>query len=428
MKNFLRFVVVSIITLEARAILRKYRPRVIAITGSIGKTTAKDAIYAALGGGPDIRKNEKSLNSELGVPLTIIGAQSAWGSATGWLRIIWKGFRMMFGNKPYPKTLIMETGADHPGDIQRIAQWLMPDVAVLTGVAPVHIAFFDSIDSIFKEKQQLAKHLRTGGFLALNVDDDRVRTLVNGAENVMPYGIEHGALRASNIQTAFAGTKPTGIRFDVRHGAETSVSLELNGVIGNAQVLSALAACAVGIAEGMPLDAIAVNLKKHTPTPGRMRVLDGVNGSVIIDDSYNSSPAAALLALDTLKQLPAGRRIAALGDMRELGSHSREAHEAVGKRAAEVADMLITVGIESKVLADTARKERPDLLIKSYGYGESARAGADIAKELRAGDIVLVKGSQNMIRMEHFTKSIIADPGKAKFLLVRQDSEWLDRN
>ena len=426
MKEFFKKIVVSILTLEAQVILRKYHPRVIAITGSVGKTTAKDAIYTALGGGPDIRKNEKSLNSELGVPLTIIGSVSAWGSAMGWLRIISKGFGLMFGGKPYPKTLIMETGADHPGDIHRIARWLMPDIAVLTGVAPVHIAFFDSIDSIFKEKQQLAKHLRTGGWLALNADDERVRTLVNGSENVLPYGIEHGALRASNIQTVFAGNKPTGIRFDVRHGAETPVVLELNGVISNAQVLSTLAACAVGIAEGMSLTTISENLKKHTPTPGRMRILDGMNGSVIIDDSYNSSPAAALLALDTLKQLPAGRRIAALGDMRELGSHSKEAHEVVGKRAAEIADMLITVGEESKVLADAARKARPNLAIKSYGYGESAKAGAELASELRAGDIVLVKGSQNMIRMEHFTKSIMADSAQAKFLLVRQDPEWLE--
>ncbi|MBI4067800.1 UDP-N-acetylmuramoyl-tripeptide--D-alanyl-D-alanine ligase [Candidatus Kaiserbacteria bacterium] len=426
MKELLKKVVVAILTLEARAILRKYRPRVIAITGSVGKTTAKDAIYAALGGGPDIRKNEKSLNSELGVPLTIIGVQSAWGSAMGWVRIIWKGFRMMSGNKPYPKTLIMETGADHPGDIHRIARWLMPDVAVLTGVAPVHIAFFDSIDSIFKEKQQLAKHLRTGGWLALNADDERVRTLVNSSENVLPYGIEHGALRAHNIQMVFTGGKLNGIRFDVRHGAEAPIAFELNGVLGNAHVLAALAACAVGITEGMSLKIIAANLKKHTPTPGRMRVLDGVNNSIIIDDSYNSSPAAALLALDTLKHIPTTRRIAALGDMRELGSHSIEAHEAVGKRAAEVVDLLITVGIESKVLAEAARKARPDLLIKSYGYGESAKAGAELAKDLRAGDIVLVKGSQNMIRMEHFTKSIMADPAKAKFLLVRQDSAWLE--
>ncbi|MBI2048350.1 MAG: UDP-N-acetylmuramoyl-tripeptide--D-alanyl-D-alanine ligase [Parcubacteria group bacterium] len=426
MKVTLKTIVLAIITAEARAILRKYRPKVIAITGSVGKTSTKDAIYALLAD-PTSRKNEKSMNSEIGVPLTIIGAANPWESVTGWLQVMWQGLTLILTTQPYPRTLILEVGADHPGDIKKIASWLMPDIAVITGVPdmPVHVANFDSADAVFEEKAQLAKHLQPEGWLVINGDDERVRTLANGTnEKTITYGITHGALRAQNVQTLIEHEKPVGVRFDVFH-AGASTPCILRGCLGNGHVLSTLAAFAVAFADDKKLAGIAAQCAKHTPPAGRMRILDGVNGSTIIDDSYNSSPAAALLALETLKSIPTqGRRIAALGDMRELGALSKEAHEIVGRRAAEVVSQLITVGEESRVLADAAK--RAGLLeIKSYGYGESQKAGEELAGELRAGDIVLVKGSQNMIRMERFVKAIMAEPARAPELLVRQEPEWL---
>ena len=427
-KKVFRTIVVFILTYEARLILRKYRPRIIAVTGSVGKTSAKEAIYAALGSGVDIRRNEKSLNSEIGVPLTIIGAQSAWGSAFGWLRIIVQGFVLIALRTRYPKTLITEVGADHPNDIKRIARWLRPDIAVITGVPdmPVHIEHFGSADAVFSEKAKLAAHLKEGGAFVANYDDARTRALAESRKGrVITYGITGGDISARNSGPALSPTgKPLGMRFRVDHKG-ASISCEIPNCVGDAHVLAALAGFAVALSDGHDLFAIAERFQTHSILAGRMRILDGLNGSIIIDDSYNSSPPAALLALDTLKALPAeGRRVAVLGDMRELGEHSRPAHELVGRKAAEVAQLIITVGEESRALAEAAKLTNPTLAVRSYGYGESAKAGEDFSKEVRSGDIVLVKGSQNMIRMERFVKAIMAEPWRAKELLVRQEPEW----
>lgn len=427
-KNFLRTIVVFILTREARLILRKYRPRIIAVTGSVGKTSAKEAMFTALGGGMDMRQNEKSLNSDIGVPLTIIGAQSAWGSAFGWLRIILQGLVLIVVRTRYPKTLITEVGADHPNDIEKIARWLKPDIAVITGVPdmPVHVQYFGSVDAVFTEKARLAAHLTENGVLIANYDDARSRAFAESWKGrVISYGITGGDLSARNSESALSPTgKPIGVRFRVDYKGD-SVACEIPACAGDAHVLAALAGFAVAVSDGHNLFAIAERFKTHVTLAGRMRILDGLNGSIIIDDSYNSSPAAAILALDTLKVLPAeGRRVAVLGDMRELGDLSAEAHERVGRRAAEVVQLIITVGEESRVLADEARLTNPALSIRSYGYGESAKAGKDFSKEVRAGDVILIKGSQNMIRMERFVKAIMAEPWRAKELLVRQEPEW----
>jgi UDP-N-acetylmuramoyl-tripeptide--D-alanyl-D-alanine ligase len=218
-----------------------------------------------------------------------------------------------------------------------------------------------------------------------------------------------------------------GIRFRVNHGM-TSVPFELMGVIGEPHIVAVLAGSSVALARGENLAAVAARFRTHESPPGRMRLLDGISGTTIIDDSYNSSPAAALKALDALAKLPIkGRRIACIGDMRELGVRSAEAHAAVGRRAAEVADILITVGEESRMLAEAAHDAGMKGNVKSYGYGESKRAGQELASDLRPGDVVLVKGSQNMIRMERLVKEIMAEPNRARELLVRQEKEWLEK-
>lgn len=440
MKTFFKKIIVCLLTFEAQLILKKYRPEIIAITGSVGKTSTKDAIATALGDSPTIRKSRKSQNSDIGVPLTIIGAENQWESIAGWLRVFIQGFFAAFGKQPYPKTLILEVGADHPGDIAALASWLKPDIVVMTGVPdiPVHIAFFDSVNAVLHEKAELMRHMRGGGVLVVNGDNERTRSLTREhAGKTLTYGIGvSNDIFASHIEPIIAEGKPydddrtllwyRGMRFRVNRGV-TSVPFELKGVIGEPHILAALAGCAVALEKGEDLALVARRFLAHEAAPGRMRFLEGVSGSTIIDDSYNSSPVAALAALDTLISLPVkGRRIVAFGDMRELGERSHEGHETVGKRAALIADLLITVGEESRVLAEAAKAAgMKSEKIKSYGYGESKKAGEDMARELRAGDVVLVKGSQNTIRMERFVKEIMAEPNRAAELLVRQEPEWL---
>lgn len=438
MKRLFRPIIVFLLTLEARLILNKYKPKIIAVTGSVGKTSAKDAAHAAIAHARFVRKNEKTLNSDIGVPLTIIGASNAWESVFGWLQVLIKGAKYIVARQDYPKILILEVGIDHPGDMKRMAPWIRPHTVVFTGVPdmPTHGAFFESADAVFEEKSELVKYMNPTGTLILNGDDKRARSLAYPSSHVVTYGLESGnTLMGTHIEPLIAQGQPygkegklflwyRGIRFRVNHG-DSSVPVEIPNVAGKAHVLAALAGFAVGLSEGLDLLTIAKQFRSYATPPGRMRLLNGITGTTVIDDSYNSSPAAALSALEALQDLPIeGRRIVALGDMRELGELSKEAHEMVGKRAAEVASLLITVGEESRALAQAAlaagMKEEH---IKSYGYGESEKAGKEIGKMLRPGDVILVKGSQNKIRMERFVKEIMAEPERA--LLVRQEPEWL---
>ena len=162
-----------------------------------------------------------------------------------------------------------------------------------------------------------------------------------------------------------------------------------------------------------------------------MRIIRGANGSTVIDDTYNSSPAAAFAALDTLKEVKVpegGRRIAILGDMLELGKYSADAHRQLGARAADAADLLLTIGFRSRAVAEGALDAGlPESLIRQYEHSESRRAGQELREELREGDVVLVKGSQAM-RMERAVEELMADPEQAADLLVRQEPEWILKN
>ena len=177
MKNFVKKIIIFKLTWVARGILWRYKPKIIAITGNVVKTSTKDAIYTILKSEGNVRKTEKSFNSEFGIPLTIIGEKSGWGSLFAWLRIIWVGLeKIVVYDKSYPKTLILEVGADKPNDISSVAKWLKPDVVVITRLpeVPVHIEFFPTLESLIEEKISLARHMKKEGTLLVNADDQRI--------------------------------------------------------------------------------------------------------------------------------------------------------------------------------------------------------------------------------------------------------------
>lgn len=427
--QFIRSLLVYLLTLEARLILWKYDPYIVAVTGNMGKTSTKDAIYTAIQGKTFVRKSEKSLNSEFGVPLTIIGKKSGWNNPLAWLGVLLEGILVIGLKNHYPKVLVLEVGADHPGDIAKIAAWLKPHVAVITGIpdVPVHITYFDSVEALAEEKKQLAKHVRKGGAVILNGDDARTRALYSEFRALaVMYGTNEGNMfSASHVEVVYENSAPVGMRFRVNHKG-SSVPVFLSGVLGSTHVLPVLAA--VAAAHAMKIDVVTAGaaLNTHEGAPGRMRILKGKHGTTVIDDSYNASPAAIHAALDTLEDLRTeGRKIGMLGDMRELGSYSKDAHIEVGEHAAQVLDILVTVGEESQVLAAAAKENgMGEGKVKTFGYGESAAAGRYILDILKPGDIVLVKGSQNMIRMEKAVKVLMAEPERAEELLVRQEPEW----
>ncbi len=430
-KKTLKRIVILLLEKEAQAVLRKYKPRIVAITGSVGKTSTKDATYTALSRFYNCRKSQKSQNSDIGIPLTILNIPNAGSNFLLWLKNLINGLVLILLPHYYPEWLVLEVGADAPGDIEKVSKWLKPDIAVVTKLSkvPVHVEFFSSPEEIFKEKGNLVKALNPGGTLILNADDSDVMSFRElTKEKVVLFGESSSAdVSAQNYEVVYdENNLPLGVSFVVL-GGEEALPIYLEGTVGKHHIYHILSALAVCKALGEPLSVAVKNFKYHEPTPGRMRLIEGEKGSVVIDDSYNSSPIALSEALNTLKDLKnTGRKIAVLGDMLELGKYSVEEHKKAGAKAGEIADILVTVGVRARFFAEGA---------ESAGMGEgnifqfsdSKKAGEFMHNRIEQGDAVLVKGSQSGIRMERVVEKIMAHPEDKEKLLVRQDKEWKGR-
>ena len=432
MKEILKKTVIAVLTWEAKLILKKYRPKIVAVTGSIGKTSAKDAISKVLEYTLRVRKSQKSYNSEFGVPLAIIGAESGWNSPFKWLETIWRGIKVILFAKNYPEILVLEVGAERPGDIRKIRSWLNPDIAVITALAetPVHVEFFSGPEEVWREKAELIKNLPPSSAAVLNFDDAEVIAMRRGSETrILTFGFAEGAdFRGEDYNIILRKSEnpfPEGIEFKV-HGGGEEMPVKILGALGRHQVFPALAAIAVGSVFKIKLEDAAEALSLYTAPPGRLRALKGVKESIILDDTYNSSPKAALAALEVLDEISSKRKIAVLGDMLELGKHTITAHREIGEMVAEKKiDLLITVGVRAKFFAEGAVKagfKKKQIL----SCGDSPEAGRELEKIIEKGDLILIKGSQG-IRMEKILEVLMAEPEKASELLCRQDEEWRKR-
>ncbi len=434
MKKLLKKILVKIITWEARAILWQHKPYIIAITGNLGKTTTKDAVVAAISN-YYVRGNEKSLNSDIGVPLTIIGSDNPWFSMYKWLRVIIKGVFVFFA-KDYPEFLILEVGADNKGDIKEIVKWLRPEISILTQFAevPVHVENFDNDrESLIKEKEYLA--LATSELLIYNGDDldcQRIAkraTLSNDSLEKMSFGKGlHNALILRDVGNSYDLHSAVGsVEYDHRL---YKISIE-NG-LGHAVILSTMPAILTSIYISHKEDIDTVNIVTDTikrlsnmkRQPGRMSPLYGIGSSLIIDDTYNASPKAVENGLETLREIGAKyRRIVVLGDMKELGQRSEGEHYRIGRLMPGSANILITLGELSKHITRGAREAglKDSFSIECDNREDVIRELKNIIKQ---GDIVYIKGSQSM-RMEKIVKEILDKSHNAEEVLARQDKEWL---
>ncbi len=419
----------TLLELEARAVLRKYKPKVVAITGSVGKTSTKDAIFAVLDKIYYTHASHQSYNSEIGVPLTILDCPNAWDNPLAWVSNLWQGLRLIFLKNIYPQWLVLEVGADRPGDIKHITSYLSADLVVITRMSsiPVHVEFFPSPEQVAVEKAQLLQALRSGGVVALNADDEiTMKMAAKSHSKVITFGFSESAqVRASELHIMYKDGHPEGMAFRIDY-AGNSVPIRLRGAFGKSHVYAILAASAVGIAQEINLVKIADAFSNYTTPPGRMHLLEGINNSLIVDDSYNSSPIAAEVALHALEETQVvGRKIAVLGDMMELGKFTPEAHREIGRHAARVVNLLVAVGLRAKFFLDGASSSRISKK-KMIHFDTAATAGQYLKDILQSGDLVLVKGSQ-AVRLEKTVAQIMAHPKDASKLLVRQDPEWQNR-
>lgn len=440
MKTNFKKIISYILRAESRLVLLKYKPKIIAITGSVGKTSTKDAVYAVFSKISYVRKSEKSFNSEIGLPLTILGLPNGWNNPLIWLSNIWSGFWLIIYPHKYPKWLVLEVGISKPGDMARVVAWLKTDAVIITaiGETPAHIEFFNSRKHLIEEKSQLINTLKKDGLLVLNADDESVLQMKENTKNLTTtYGFNEGAdILGSGDSISYSPSgEPEGIIFRVdqkglargRTTAEgISFPVVIEGVFGRNHVYASMAALALSSGLNLNMLDAAHALKNYDVPPGRMRLLRGINDSLIIDDTYNSSPFACESALRTLGGIKYGdRKIAVLGDMLELGRHTLPAHKNIGMVAKENCDILVVVGPRAKAIKEGAIENGMNEK-NIFEFLDSSEAGDFMKTLVQKGDIVLVKGSQGM-RMERVTAAILLDQANKNKLLVRQDAEWMKK-
>ena len=369
----------------ANGVLKKQKPQIVTVTGSVGKTSTKEAIFCVLKTKFNVRRNIKNYNNELGVPLTIIGCESGGKNFFLWKWVIFKAFILsLFKNKSYPEILVLEIGADKPGDLEYLMEIFPKELlkaAVLTAVAPVHLEFFGTMENILNEKTVPFNYLPEDGKSIINKD------CVKGYNKA-----------------------------DIEYGLEQADNELFNQFVFPHQAYAPLAAIAVGKVFGVnELEAKKAIARDYQIQPGRGRKIKGINNSAIIDDTYNSSPISAIAAIEALAKMSAGRKIAVLGSMLELGGQSPQLHRQVGERAKALKiDYIITYG-----------KEAEDFIGNNH-FSEQKKLIEFLKNFIRPNDIILIKGSQGA-RMEKITKALMAHPERAKELLTRQNKQWLKK-
>lgn len=364
--------------------LKRAKPIIVAITGSVGKTSTKNAIFEVLRikFGKDIRKSEGNLNNESGVPLAILGysqAPSYGSNFLSWFPIVLSmPFKSLLSQKI--KILVLEMAADKPGDIKYLTSFVKPNMAVLVNIGPAHLEAFGDIEKIVQEKTELLRALPADGFAVLNFDDEKIRaTPYNG--QVKTYAIEEKAeVVARNITTEIIDYKPL-TKFQVIENSH-KFAAQTHTLGRRANVYSALAATAAGLIFKLNSQEIIQGLNNIKPEKHRLNILRGKNNSIIIDDSYNANPVSMKAALEVLKDLPRQRKIVVLGEMREIGKIAREAHKLIGQYAREVADEVISVGEGGeRYQAEKHFTSKQEVV----GY---------LLGEIREGDILLIKASR----------------------------------
>ena len=346
---------------------QQHNVRVIGITGSVGKTTTKELTAAVLARRYNTLKSEASYNNEIGLPLTLM-------HLTG-----------------EHERVVLEMGMYDVGEISDLARIAQPHVGVVTIIGPVHLERAGTIKRIAEAKAELIAALPPDpdGVAILNCDDDLVCGMAHGTQaRVFYYGLSPEAdLWADDIE----GLGLAGIRFQLHYGDETlHVKIPL---LGRHSVHTALRAAAVGLVEGLAWQEIVEGLRGPSAQL-RLVAVPGPQGAIILDDTYNASPASTIAALNLLDELD-GRKIAVLGDMLELGHYEHEGHEKVGMRALEVADMLVTVGSRGRIIGEAAlRWGMP--ADRVHIVGENADVIALLEQTVTGADVILVKGSRGM--------------------------------
>lgn len=394
--------------------------KLVAVVGSVGKTSTKIAIGTVLSEKFRVRLHEGNHNSEISAPLALLGIDFPKDirSVRQW-RAIFKAIRRRIKAPTDVDVIVQELGTDAIGQIPHFGTYLTPDIAVVTSVAPEHMEYFLTLDAVAAEELSAVNFSKS----ALINRDDIPSIYANDISNpsINTYGTTDIAEYRFDSSDYTLEDGFSGVFIAPELSAPISATLHL---IGEHSIRAAVAAGAVAVKLGMSANEIANGLQNIRPVKGRMNILRGVHDSIIIDDTYNSSPVAVASALRALYQLNVPQRIAVLGSMNELGSMTESAHKSIGELCDPIQlAYVITVGEDAaKYLAPAAQTAGCQVA----SFKTALEAGAYAHKLLEPGGAILFKGSQGNIYLEEAVK-IVLHSTEEESQLVRQTPEWLQK-
>lgn len=414
-KKVAKTTIAAVLGWQVRRLRRRHSFKVIAVAGSVGKTSTKFAIATVLSKKLRVRFQEGNYNDYISVPLIFFGlSMPSLFNPIAWLAVFIKAEKQIWRSYPYD-VVVAEVGTDGPGQIAAFKRYLEADLGVLTAISPEHMEFFESLDDVAKEELAIANFSKK---LLINADfvDEKYRTTTR--KPLLTYGLKQKTdyqlydLRFDGREYSF------GIRYQ-----DESLFVDKHASIAETQLYSICAAAAVAWESGCTKEEILAGIHSIKPVSGRMQHLKGVNGSLILDDTYNASPQATKAALDTLYKLHATQKIALLGNMNELGNYSKEMHLEIGEYCdPKQLDLVVTVGKDANDYLAAAAEKR-GCNVKSFINPYAA--GQFIRENVRTGNaIILAKGSQNGVFAEEAIKQFLADSKDVKNL-VRQSKQWL---
>lgn len=411
----------SILERKAKKYFRAHpNIKLVAVTGSVGKTTTKLAIARALVERYRVRVHAGNYNSELSAPLAMMGVDYPENirSIAEWIRV-YKDINKRIKDDATVDIIVQELGTDRIGQIPHFGTYLNPDIAVVTAVSPEHMEFFKDLDTVAKEELSVSDYSKQ---VLINGDDiDPVYISRMKNELVGKYGLNqtndyYFVQTDFSVENGYVGTIESS-----EFSNKINVKLP---VLGKHIVKSCVVAAAIAVKFGVSPDEISHALESFNRVPGRMNVLKGKKDSIIIDDTYNSSPLAMQAALSTLYDLPAINKIVVIGDMNELGDSTESAHNLIGSMCdSNQLEYVVTVG------PNTEKYLAPAAVIKGCNVKSFARAedaGDFVVSVVKPESIILLKGSQGGIYLEEAVKKLLSNK-KDSQNLVRQSDYWLKK-
>jgi UDP-N-acetylmuramoyl-tripeptide--D-alanyl-D-alanine ligase len=401
----------------ARIQLWKIKPKIIGLTGSVGKTSLRDAVYAALVDYYRVKKSVKA-NSETGLPLDILGLHLRNYSVFDWLRVSLLVPIMLLVNWEKYGYYIAEMGVDEPDEpknMEYLLRFVKPEIAIFLNAKAVHTMQFKNVEAIAKEKGKILERLGEDKIAIANNDDQLVKKEAEKSKAKKYYFGKNGDLKIVGYNVSLNKTE-----FEYQY-KEKRFKISFNFPLARYYSYTFAGAILVGLVVGLSIDKIKKSLEKNFALPeGRGRKFKGVKNSIIIDSSYNASGGSVIGALKLLDRLGRDRdKIFVFGDMRELGNKAKSEHEKVAKKILETVDQLVLIGPLTKKYVSNITKDQ----ILTKWFENSWNAGEWLKENLRGGEIILVKGSQNTIFTEIVVEKLLADKKDAN-LLCRRGKFW----